>query len=231
MPKIKSKYRRSGTKKRSQVSPAVKKYIQRSIERNIEHKQTAITYASLNVSSTSGSRYLLNAPDTTVASLVQGVDWDERLGAEYLVKKIDFRGVVRITNCTTSRFETVRVLLMTEKQPEGVAFAGAELLATNASGASVLSAFNEKHRHRFIIHSDKTYNLNDFSGAAGVGMKKNIKLIKTFKKPMRTVLYNDQGAAKTGVAALEKTAIYVVMFCSANVTCESAVGSVVWLDA
>lgn len=221
-------------KKKAKVSDAVKSYVQKKIEKNIELKQAFLQFPAIAASATVGTRYLINAPNTTGAVLQQGLDWDERLGNEYLIKRVDWRGTIRITNLATSRYETFRVIMMYEKQPEGVSFAGGEFLIDVNSGRGIISDYNYKHKHRFVILSDRMYNLNDFSGnVVGLGTKKSLKLSHTFTKPIRTVCYNNPNPAVPldGIAAVEKTAIYVVVFASANVTVESANTSCNYLDA
>jgi len=219
-------------KKTGKVSVAVKKYVQKKIEHNIEHKQTYLSFPGNAISVLSGTRYLINAPDTASGSLIEGTDWFDHIGSEYLIKSVTARGVVRIANLALSHFETVRAILMMEKQPEGVAFAGAELLLDVASGRGIMSDFNAKHKHRFVILRDQVFDLNDFTGlAAGAGVKKFIKMSYTFKKPVRTVLYNDPAKTNTGVAAVEKTAIYLVLLCGANCLAEAIDTSCIYLDA
>lgn len=228
---LKRKYKRK-VKAKGKVSEAVKSYVQKKIEGNIEHKQMGVIWAANTVSNTVGTRLIINAPETATSQLIPGFDWDEYVGSEILVKEICVKGVVKITSLATSHYETVRAILMYEKQPEGVPFAGAEFFLDVTAGRTVFSDFNAKHKHRFVILSDKTYDLNDYSaGIAGGGTKKHISLTHTFKKPIRQVMYNNPGGSLNGVAALEKTAIYMVLICGANVTYEGFTTSMKYLDA
>jgi len=93
----------------------------------------------------------------------------------------------------------------------------------------VHSDYNQKHKHRFVVLYDKTFDLNEPSNiVVGGGIKKHIKYTHTFKNPLKTVLYN---AAGTGIAGIEKTALYLKLVCGANCSFENMTTSITYLDA
>ena len=120
-----SKRRRSYgsfTKKKIPVAPTVKKYVKKCMDRLIDDK-----YATLQLSNPTSAA---NTPTVFGSALLggiqQGTSDGTRVGNLIRVKKITFKGTV--TNTTSDR---IRILFAWDKQTNGAAPAGGEIITVN----------------------------------------------------------------------------------------------------
>lgn len=229
MPKGKSK-RKQGAGK---VSKPVKKYVEKKLKKAAEMKQVEYSNGAVTISNISGTRYLLNNVDVAGNKLSTGALPNQRIGSKIKIYGFDVRADIRILNLATSKFESVRAIVIMEKQPEGIPFASAELFISTGTGVTIQSGYNEKHKHRFKILYDKTYNLNDFSpNVAGTGCKKDIVIHKRYKRPFNCTFYSDPTGILNGTSALEQCAIYFFLISQgSNTQAEQVVYNIVYTDA
>lgn len=215
---------------KSKVSKDVKKFVKKQINAVTELKQNALTWASFAVDNNGGSHLCVNLPATT--ELQRGTAYNQRIGDKILIMGVDAQIICNIADLQTSTAESVRVVLMYEKQPEGVQFATSELFNNGGASVSFLSSYRASQAHRFKILYDKTFNINNGSartGAAEPGAKRVIRIKKKWKNGLPVNYYFNSAA--TNITAIERGALYVLLWTEgANLTAKAQT-SITYRDA
>ncbi len=158
---------------------------------NTEFK--TVDTSSATAVSASGTVQLLNA---TIA----GDDFDNRDGRVIRCKSIQY-AINIIMEPATAVNTTTRVMLVIDKQPNGVLMTVGELLT---SGASNLDFRNLDNRKRFIILSDKIVMQSNTANT--------LDRLELYKQIDMKTIYDDSNAGT--IADIESNALFLVMISS-----------------
>lgn len=193
-----------GRRKRAKSAPRSKSVGSKRAVKNariqgllgIETKNLNFDFASASINNSDWASAALVPTGYATASLpliAQGDDFDEREGRQVLLKRIMFKGqLIRADSAKagdTGMPGTVRFLLVRDRQCNGAAFTGANVLDSGGSVVQDIHDFpTESKKKRFQILWDKTidfkYPSGYYSGAAGfsylapqvLSFKMNVKL-------------------------------------------------------
>lgn len=169
-----------------------------------ELKATDVTIANTSPSST-GSVVLLNG-------IAAGDDYTNRDGRKIMMKSILMRLCLKADTTQSSTVgEVLRVIVVYDRQCNGVALTGANVLQSAVWNAPV----NLDNRERFKILYDNTLTVPGWYVAAGnlTGGSPTIRNIKVFKKLNLDVTYS--GTANT-VGSIATGSLYLLTFSQYN---------------
>lgn len=151
----------------------------------------------------------------------QGVTESTRVGRKCVIKKIHFKGELKMPSSATSTLtaDRLRVIVFIDKQANGAAATVASILET----ASIDSFRNLAESGRFLILHDKTSDLNSGSGAgntaAGVlwgETKRTWRLNKTCNLPIEfsstTGVITEIRSNNIGVLAISEAGLATLQY-------------------
>lgn len=170
----------------------------------LEKKYVDTTVTSGSVSTTGGLS-LLNG-------IAVGNTVNTRVGRKIIIKSIQWKGNVAVeqgADLAVSQLapvQSVRFMVLIDKQPNGATFATTDLLQTN----SVFAPINMAYRDRFIVLKDKLLNLGFVASTATAGQVSGAGnpqvIVNGYKKCSFPVVYGaDAGAT---VADISSNALY-----------------------
>lgn len=161
-------YKKSGknSKQTKHVSKAVKKYVKRTLDSQIENKQS-LQYAP-------GSASIVIANDLQANWLIcneiaQGTNVVNRIGNRIRMKMLNCIGYFESTVAAPVQDAMIRVLILVDKQCSGGDPEVASLLVTNIAGNQFNASLNINGQKRYKILRDFPIMLHVAGGAANVG--------------------------------------------------------------
>jgi len=122
-----------------------------------------------------------------INGVAQGTDYNARVGRKLVMKSLFIRFQKEFSTTAPTKPVNIRVIVVLDKQTNGVLFSNANLLQFVASaGQSLTSPINLDNRDRFVIIKDKTLSLN--------GTAQATCFFKAFKRLDHEVIYGGTGA-------------------------------------
>lgn len=172
------------------------------VPHSIKEYKTSDVVTGQNAMTTTGTFTLLHSP-------VPGTDYTNRIGRKTLIRSVYLKVYVE-TSASNGVYTTVagspfRWILFCDKQPNGAAPAGTDLLNTSHP----LSHLNLNNRDRFKILKDKTDKLGPFYADTGISYtyaNPQNMVYKYYRKMRQEVIYNG-GSAGT-IADITSGALY-----------------------
>lgn len=188
--------------KTPKVSKAVKTYVDKKIDTEIENKYANAKNSSVAVDSTS---LVLS----TGVTLVQGTSVGTRIGNKIRQKKCDIRFQLRNGNPGVVGTQKVRMIALFDKNPNGVIATTSELLIDNTSaGLNWLSPLNPNYfSERFTLVRDKVFDVPQ-ANASAVAWGQHHRELFDLKGRILTYTSN------TGLFASVASGIFMIYFIS-----------------
>ena len=154
----------------------------------------------------------------SVNLIAQGVTESTRVGRKCVIRSINWRGrlILPAASATNSAHDTVRVIMVLDKQANGATIVNTDLLEDAGTAAIAYRSFNNlANKSRFVVLYDKTFSLNA-TAAAGDGTTntsfESSRMFSFYKKCSIPIEFSSTTGALTEIRSNNIT----VLYCSEN---------------
>lgn len=182
--------------KGTKVSKSVKKYVKKALDQNTEDKQAGAPLAVVNMDNI--------AQTLLINGITLGTQQGQRVGNRIRLK----RAVGRVNFSQSGAAATlapnsVRLLVVLDKQPNGAAPSYTQLFTNTTAGEEYLSAINVDGEKRYKVLYDKLFTLQVHGGSTNTPEEKTVRINIPLHKVI--TVYNGTGST---VAAVNTNALH-----------------------
>lgn len=181
----------------------VKKSIKKiNDKQELKYKDRAVSYQISAV----GNFTLLNDVDI-------GTTPNDRVGDEITVTSLQFRGFLEKT--ATLQFDTVRVILLWDRQPNGAPPTASTILDDSIITSLVFAPYHRQYQKRYKILYDKTSQINSFVYDTTLSENEVRRYPISFKRKKLGRMIKYDGTA-AGIADIQTNSLYLFTMCTSG---------------